>query len=780
MKRDLRDRRDQAGRRHDAALERYPTREGRAFQSELQALIDELSAIAALADRPASDPVEVAKTYRWLGDACFDLANGKAPEILERGVHAYERSELLLRDADAPAEKAKLNFNYGNTLRGLSGGSDVGLLEAAQTRYEEARAAFRRLKLPDLVDTVEQQLLALEPQLRLARRLSAMKEGKAVLQDCATRAAAAGVVERDEIARKLAELRKVPRRSDLAGDLDEAMTAIRQQAEKNPERFAGKEDALASLKAQMEGLADMMAASSPAAPAGESGDWEGGVMRLLLERLRTEESSGRVTPDRAARLQELMQRLGAAMSSGGDDLKSHAEKAERLRDLTQQMADMAMSPSWGATPPPVGSRADKLLSVVDSLKRFLVAEKGRAMLPSEEAGAGTDLMVRLLTTEADVRSPQGASPDAEAQVWRLALAVQAHARRHHLLLAQPDFPTAGAHAGPKSLFLSGGEHLLTVAKTLAAREGYELLHSARRSDLARERWNQLWSASMAVFDVGVPEGAERAQVCYELGLALALGKPIVVTHDSGKAVPFDVDLQTLPWSLNLHSDADLLEDTLLSALGSITWGGTQSEPVDGAAAALAWLCRRYRDRLADGPAHIAFDLARGAQGDACAFSRAVVQLLGFLGADAPKALLPAWPPAYPDPSKKPRLFHVMPFRPTWSNPVRDATAKVCRKQGWEYTRGDEAEAQRIIPGIWQEIVTASAVLVDVTGHNPNVALELGLVHAIGRRYRLVAQDNPSKHLFPSIEKVQVHSYGVGPPLGALEDHVRGLLAGREG
>ena len=780
MKRDLRERRDQAAGSHDGALERYPTREGKAFQGEIQAVIDELSAVAALADRPDSDPVEVAKTYRWLGDAHFDLARGKAPEILERGVHAYERSELLLRGADAPAEKAKLNFNYGNTLRGLSGGTDVGLLEAAETRYEEAERMFRQLGLADLVEAVEQQVRALEPQLRLARRLSAMKEGQTVLQDLATRGAKAGAVEREEIARKLTELKKVPLRGDLAGDLDEALTAIREQADKSPERFAWKEEALASLEAQMEGLARMMPAPSPAAPSGEAGGWEGGMMSLLLERLGQEKASGRVTPNRAARLKDLMQRFAQAMSSGGDDLKSHAEKAQRLRDLTQQMADMAMSPSWGAPPPPAGSRADKLLSVVDSLKRFLVAEKGRTMLPSEEAAAGTDLMVRLLTAESDVRSPQGVSPDAEAQVWRLALAVQAHARRHHLLLAHPDFPTAGAHRSPKSLFLSGGAHLREVAKTLTALEGYELLHSARRSDLARERWNQLWSASMAVFDVGVPEGAERAQVCYELGLALALGKPIVVTHDSGKAVPFDVDLQTLPWSLDPQTDAARLEEALLNALGSIAWGGTQSELGDSSTEALAWLSRRYRDRLTDGPARIAFDLARGVQGDACAFSRAVGQLLGLLGADAPTALLPAWPPAYPDPSKKPRLFHVMPFRPAWSNPVRDATAEVCRKQGWEYTRGDEAAAQRIIPAIWQEIATASAVLVDVTGHNPNVALELGLVHAIGRHYRLVAQNDPSRHLFPSIEKVQVHSYGVRPPLGALEGHVRGLLAQREG
>jgi hypothetical protein len=354
--------------------------------------------------------------------------------------------------------------------------------------------------------------------------------------------------------------------------------------------------------------------------------------------------------------------------------------------------------------------------------------------------------------------------------------VQAHARRHHLLLAHPDFPTAGVHVGARSLFVSGGAHLPEVARRLAGREGYEVLHSARRSDRARERWNQLWSASLAVFDLGVPEGAERAQVCYELGLALALGKPIVVMRDGGQAVPFDVDLQSVPWSGNPEADADRLEEALLAALGSITWGGKPSEPAGAARQGLDWLCRRYSDRLADGPAHLALDLARQAEDDASAFSRAVGQLLGLLGPDAPTALLPAWPPAYPDPGREPRLFHVMPFGPGWSNPVRDATASACRKRGWAYARGDEAEAQRIVPGIWHEIATASAVLVDVTGHNPNVAIELGLVHAIGRRYRLVAQGDASRHLFPSIEKVQVHRYASRAPFEGLEMQVQELLA----
>ena len=553
MNRQLRERRDRAAKRHDAALERHPARDGAAFERELNAVVQELSAVATAADDPSSDPVEVAKTYRWLGDACFDRARGTAEAPLALGAQAYQRAETLLADADAPGEKAKLNFNYGNTLRGLSRGEDVALLEAAQARYEMADRGFRSLQLPD---------------------------------------------------------------------------------------FA----------------------------------------------------------------------------------------------------------------------------------------RGRAMLPAEEADSGTDLFGRLVTVEATIRSgPDTLDRDGEARLWRLALDVQRHARRHHLMLARPDFSTAGVHVGPKSLFLSGGADLRRAAEALSARDSYDLLDETPPGDLAEGRWNQLWSASVAVFDVGVPEGSERAQVCYELGLALALGKAIVVTHRPGQALPFDVALQPIPLSNDPEADAGRLERGVLEAIGSIVWGGTQSTLGNGPADALAWLDDGFHRRLAAGSARVPVQLAEQATGDACAFARAIAQLVGLLGADAPAVLYPAWPPAYPPRTGKPRCFHVMPFRPTWATPVRDLASAVCRERGWTYTRGDESEAQRIIPGIWREIATASAVLVDITGHNVNVALELGLAHALGRPYCLVAQGDAAEHLFPSVAKVQVRAYGSKRPYAPLRRHIAAHL-----
>ena len=148
MIRQLRERRDRATDRHDAALARNPSREGEVFTKELQGIVKELRLVAETADDPSSDPVEVSKTYRWLGDAYFDLARGMDVDMLTRGAQAYQRIEELLTDAEAPLERAKLDFNYGNTLRGLSEGMDIGLPEWPSECSTRPRRATRVLHVP--------------------------------------------------------------------------------------------------------------------------------------------------------------------------------------------------------------------------------------------------------------------------------------------------------------------------------------------------------------------------------------------------------------------------------------------------------------------------------------------------------------------------------------------------------------------------------------------------------------------------------------------------------
>jgi len=777
MKAKLRERRGTAAERHDVALSRYPTREGSIFEGELCAVVAELTDVAAAADVPSSDPVEVAKTYRWLGDAYFDLARGRDEAAMTFGSRAYQRAEDLLAGAEAPLEKAKLNFNYGNTLRGLSQGFHVGLLEAAQIRYENAKKAFNAHQLPDLAAMVAEQLRTIDPQLRLARKQAELQGGMNRMEELTERIQSGDVVARDSIAHELEDLKKRRSRGDVGESLDEVLGAIKDQAEQHPERFGDSAGKLDGLESGVEALKGMLGNDSPGQTPGDTTDGtDQEIAEALLARLQKERDKGNVSADRAAHLGDVFGQFMKTMSEGGDDLESMSRRTQKMRDLIGQAMDPAASPSWSTPEPKSGSGAHRALSILDPLKRHLMAEKGRGMLPSEEAAAGTDLLMRLAKLEARVRqaSDDDNVAELEGEMWRIAIDIQQHARRYHLIVAKPDFPMAAAHVEPRSVFVSGGKVLCHAAKSLEKSCGFRLFDHAGRGDYARERWNQICSASIAVFDVGVPKSAECAEVCYELGLALALGKPTVVAYH-GQTLPFNVELEPTALAGKTKADAAALDEAIQRALGTIAWGGGEAGLGDGPRDALAWLDRRFGQRLSEGSMRIALRLAEENIDDAVAFRRSLEQLLGMFGADAPAVLLPAWPPAYPDPSAKPSCFHIMPFSEKWSVSTREIARKTCEKHGWQYYRGDEVDEQRIIRGIWDGIAGASAVLVDITGHNENVALELGIARALGRHCHIVAKGDPEKHMFASLKKVQVHGYGRAPNYSGFEKAVESLL-----
>ena len=125
--------------------------------------VKELQDLVATLD--VEDFVERGRTLRYLGDCYALLAKKRDAEPLERGREAYTGAQECLERAGDIAEVAKLNFNFANTLRFLSDGSDRGLLEEARRRYFLARRVFLTAA-PEYVPAVEQALPTLELQLR--------------------------------------------------------------------------------------------------------------------------------------------------------------------------------------------------------------------------------------------------------------------------------------------------------------------------------------------------------------------------------------------------------------------------------------------------------------------------------------------------------------------------------------------------------------------------------------------------------------------------------------
>lgn len=54
--------------------------------------------------------MEIARTYRYTGNAWFDRAGGKEPDALAQSLTALERAEQLLPATADPVERAKLDF----------------------------------------------------------------------------------------------------------------------------------------------------------------------------------------------------------------------------------------------------------------------------------------------------------------------------------------------------------------------------------------------------------------------------------------------------------------------------------------------------------------------------------------------------------------------------------------------------------------------------------------------------------------------------------------------
>jgi hypothetical protein len=152
-------------------------------------------------------------------------------------------------------------------------------------------------------------------------------------------------------------------------------------------------------------------------------------------------------------------------------------------------------------------------------------------------------------------------------------------------------------------------------------------------------------------------------------------------------------------------------------------------------------------------------LDSGAMRDPIKARHLITSTFGFLGAEALQILFPVWPGNYPDLVKK-RCFHVTAFGPSWANSTRRLIEDACGPE-IKYIRGDGVLAPDILRSIWDEICQATHVVVDLTGLNANVALELGMAHTLGRNVLLISQDQQVERYFRAIAKQRIHPYSLG-------------------
>lgn len=689
--------------RNDAALERWPDRTGREFTSEMAAVAEGLEALAQTMAAAEHDAVECSRTWRWAGNARFDLGAGKDRPALEQAVAAYRQAEDALGAVADATERIKLGYCFGKALLQLSGGTDLGLAKDARKRLRAARKLAHK-HMPDGVASVEEELATAEQIIALLDEVGHLDQRVAQLK---------GELGRSD-AGEPAPTRRSPERAAEANDLNVLFGVLQQQFEKekpalDPSRQAG----LSSLMQRLEGVVQSVTSEGLSLEAMMAN-------RGQLEALQRELDPQVRKPS--------LKRPGAAPGSRGErllaalqELKLFVGTAGMARDSSDEMRMAAMD---------------------------LFARLGRLTTWISEAG---DDQAGISKLESD-------------QARALAHEVRLYATRRHPLLAQPVWPRGAATVDANRIFFSGSTQMREELAGALASSGLEVAaESSAGADFACHRWQALQSANVAVFDLSESESGSKsesqAEVYYELGMALTIGSQLLLIAADGTDMPFDI-----AQNVSRYRWGDALRQWLADQVQAAIYGlqvkaGKQSS----LAATLGYAERLAAEKSDNSLLAVALKAMRGAGDDPIRFRNALTTFQTFIGGREHALLQTRWPGLYPDP-RTPRSFAVMPFRGEReaAYAVIEASA---RRAGIEPVRGDQADGQEIIESIWQEICRATHVTVDLSGFNLNVCLELAIADTLGRPTLLIGEQGTERLIaatLPGVAKRRCHTYAADP------------------
>ena len=758
-------RRQAALDQHDAAMARWPQHGGQAFEQQMREVVRDLETIAREADRGDPDELERSRTWRYLGDAYFDLAAGKDATLLQEGVAAYRRAEALLENAESPVDRAKLDFNLANTLRGLGGAADRPLLEEARRRYGQALETFSH-HAPQFVAQVKANIAMLAAQLTiLGVHEETLEKVKTLegIRETLERSGAGSTLESER------QAQRGLRRFKLAGGSTAAAQRRTQQAIE--ESGNAYRDAAAAIGmpdqeiAASDRTAEMQRMLAAVATSGQGDDGAARfrhVFGLVRARFRHDVDANVISPARQRALEWLLGDLETLLDQEPVEVADLTLWLGRLRELMAQVIPLMTDPSTGEGALPADSRAALLHRFARQLVTFIAGEITRPNVPTLERQAALELLSRA--SAADTELDNFVHDEAkllafENDVLRpLHVGIDAYALRHHPVLAPaappPVWPTLARVVDPNAVFFAGRADVRALVEEACQARRLAIHPEVRgRGDVGQARWDDLRTSHLAVFDVGEKVAPNRAAVCYELGLARATGRPTVILAPSEMTIPFDVD--TEPFRLaGAPEDGELIGEAIDAAM--YTPQRRQSEP--SVRETIAYARTRFGGADATFDVRQILELLDDASGDAIESRRNLGTLLGFIRQEEPYLLYPAWPGSYPT-TREHRCFHVMPFSLAWSDEVSRIAADACSGRA-TYVRGDAVADSRVIRSIWNEICRASHVLVDLTEFNPNVSLELGMAHALGRNVLMVGQGDTVRQLFPSIKRLRVGEYAL--------------------
>ncbi len=715
----------------------WPARKGAQFRSDMIEVIDELKTIASGMKAQNYPRIEQSRIYRYLGSLYSDLIPELGIEMIQKSCEAYDIAENLLKDINDPLERAKLNFNYGNVLR-QADSKDVTKLEDAKRRIKLAGETFLKLA-PQFMPSVDEALKSIEALLKIApvaQRVERNIKDTKEIEKRRKRGVSEKVLLQDWLKLK-------SRNGGISGLLSEVQNVIDGLPTdfKEDERFPEISKMLGRIYTISEG--DVMPK-----------DNDDKIFELLNKRLEKDVKSGKTK--RSDQLKELLGSFKDIISSEDDSVGGHMKKIADMRGLVGNMLELAHYPSYGIPRPPEGTRAAELVELCWSIRRLLLEEANRRGKGADESSMITKLSIRA--TNIDKRIYKAGVDNSKArsveldELRPLADQVRKFTLLRNAVLARPIWRATKLPVDTNSVFYSGLPEPLRLLTGVCKNLGLSILKAPKSTSFANARWKQLQKASLAVFNMGAADGPDRAAVAYELGIALTLGKPIVILT-TGENLPFDVDI--VPIDISEKEGAEVL---LMKAIDESFVSFVPHEKVNPLPGTLQQVLKSYP--LPQDNIYVDQSLKQlqrlGTEPDPVSTDHALKTLVGFLDKEPVMLIHPTWPPSYSD--RESRLFHVMPFRPGWAADASKTARDCCKKLGVDYIRGDEVRDLDVIQSIWNEICQSSHVLVDLTGFNANVALELGISHTLGKPTLITGATKTVDNLFPMISKVRVSPY----------------------
>lgn len=355
---------------------------------------------------------------------------------------------------------------------------------------------------------------------------------------------------------------------------------------------------------------------------------------------------------------------------------------------------------------------------------------------------------------ARITSRLESSPDVTAvrrveveQARSIVMELRNVLQRRHLNLASPRW-RAPMSRDANLVFFSGPPNVRRALTDVTHPLRVDLNPDSYAADAAGARWRDQRAAGSAIFDLTNLE----PQVLYDLGVAITLGTHVILLAEEQTRLPFDVGQDAVRYASG--SVAEVLPAALHHALYGTMLVTDPRSSVDSAIEYGRKLATEYGTELAttlfsELPAHGVDPIQANS-------------LLRVLDAYVPSrhldVLRSRWAASFPAGQRQ--CFVIMPFRvdlqPTWA-----AIQRAFGGRGIHLVRGDQATGQEIIASIWAEIGRSSEVIVDLTGFNPNVCLELGIADTLGIPSLLIGMAGTEAALadrWPSLAKRRCHPY----------------------